>query len=121
MKRKNRSFSRYLLTRPALVSKDTRWKEIDAYRRAHKGIGFDEVFNLRKALAVFLLPSLRLRVKEMKNVSEKTFEKDGTARDAMPRCTDEAIGALYKILNDMALEPYEVRSLLEVIGVLLRE
>ena len=118
---KHRRYARYLLTTPALVTSDTRWREIESYRRRHRGIGFDEVFNLRRALALFLLPRLRLRIREMRDVSEQTIGRDGGARDTLPRCTDEAVGALYKILDGKALESYEIHSLLEVVRMLLRE
>ena len=112
---------RYLLTTASLVPYDARTKEIDAYRRRHRGIGFDEVFNIRLALAVFLLPRLRLRVNEMRNVSEKKTRRDGKTTELLPSGKDDAIRGLYKILDGKHLEEYEARALQELVGALLRE
>lgn len=73
-KKKRKSMEpRYLLTTATMVPNDVREADIAEYRRGHHGVGFDEVFNMRRALAVFLLPRLSILFREiegMKGVSE---------------------------------------------------
>lgn len=61
---------RYFLASPTL-SEDADAKTMRDYRRYHHGIGYDEVFDMRRALACFLFPRLRTLAREMSSFNDE--------------------------------------------------
>ena len=108
--------ARYLLTTETLHPNDARKTDIAEYRKRHGGIGFDEVFDLRHALAAFLLPRLSILFREIGDMDVEQVKDDGSQErlhwqwDAL-----KAKVALKRIIDGRGIGEDEKRMLVRIL------